>query len=44
VWRELLELRGDLIQSQTDSLREDKERDPAEHCSMIPSLAATGPV
>jgi hypothetical protein len=42
--RELLELCGDLIERQTDSLREDDERDPAEYCSMIPSLAATGPI
>jgi hypothetical protein len=42
--RELLELGGDLIERQTDSLREDDECDPAEHCSMKPSLAATGPI
>jgi len=41
MWRKLLELGGDFIESQTDFLGEDDERNPAEYCPMIAALSAT---
>jgi hypothetical protein len=37
---ELLQLRCDLIETEADSLREDNEGNPAEHRTLISSLAA----
>ena len=42
--RELLELGRDLVESQTDSLREHDESDPAEDRPMIASLTSPCPI
>ena len=40
--RQLVELGADLVERQPDALREDDERDPAEHATRVAAVARAG--